>query len=200
MARKMFLIIAGLALLSGLAFADVQINTPAPNFTLKAADGREYSLSDFQGKFVVLEWTNFDCPFSKKHYSSGNMQSLQNEELKKGVVWLTINSSAEGLQGYFSSEEINERIRQNNASPTAYLIDSDGKVGKRYGAKTTPHMFVINPEGMLIYQGAIDDKPTFDSADTASAKNYVREALQEAMLGQSVSVPETKSYGCSVKY
>jgi len=173
---------------------------PAPAFTLTDTNDKTHNLADYKGKFVVLEWFNQQCPFVKKHYDSANMQKLQKEYTKKGVVWLSICSSAEGRPGYFSPTEHNKMFAEKKAAPTAILIDSDGKVGHLYGAKSTPDMFVINPKGILIYAGAIDDKPSPDMSDIATAKNYVKAALDEAMSGKSVAIASTKSYGCSVKY
>ena len=172
----------------------------APDFTLPDAAGKHRSLSEFRGKWVVLEWVNYDCPFVKKHYGSGNMQKLQKASRAKGAVWLSINSSAAGKQGHFEGEELAKRIRDAQAQPDAYLVDADGKVGKSYKAKTTPSMFVIDPAGTLLYKGAIDDTPSTDEDDVKTAKNYVRQALTEAMAGKPVSASETKAYGCSVKY
>ncbi len=183
-----------------VGFADVTVNEQAPDFTLSDTNGEQHSLSQYHGKFVVLEWMNYECPFIKKHYNSQNMQSLQKEFTKKGVIWFSINSSAEGKQGYFLPEQINALMKERGAQPTAYLIDKDGTTGKMYGALTTPHMFIVNPEGKLIYKGAIDDKPSVDPEDIPGAHNYVRAALEEAMAGKPVSVSLTKSYGCSVKY
>ena len=163
-------------------------------------DGKTYSLADFKGKYVVLEWNNFDCPFVKKFYGSGKMQELQKEYTDKGVVWLTICSSAEGKQGYYDAATLQTMNADRKTSPTAYLTDADGKVGKLYGAKTTPHIFIINPDGVLIYAGAIDDKPGPDPADIATANNYVVTSLSLAMSGKPVEVKSTQSYGCSVKY
>lgn len=175
-------------------------NSAAPNFTLVDTNGESHSLSDFKGKYVVLEWVNYDCPFVKKHYSEGNMQGLQKTLTAEGVIWLSINSSAKGKQGAFSASEVNKLIQEKGAMPTAYLLDTDGKVGKLYGAKTTPHMFIINPEGALIYQGAIDSIPSFDVADIAKADNYVLKAISEAKSGQPILNSSTQPYGCSVKY
>ena len=180
--------------------AEAAVGTPAPEFSLPSADGRTHTLGDFRGKFVVLEWFNNECPFVRKHYDSGNMQRLQETYTGKGVVWLSIASSAPGKQGSMTPEQAQQISRTRHARHTALLLDPAGAVGRRYGAKTTPHVFLVNPEGVLIYAGAIDDKPSTDPADIAGAKNYVAQALDEAMAGQPVSVPETPSYGCSVKY
>ena len=173
---------------------------PAPEFSLTEARGTQHSLSNYRGTFVVLEWFNHECPFVRKHYDSGNMQALQAASTGKGVVWLTIASSAPGKQGYLTPEAATQVIQQRKAKPTALLLDPDGTVGRRYGAKTTPHVFVINPEGVVIYAGALDDRPSFDSADLPTAPNYVRQALDQAMAGQPVSVASTRPYGCAVKY
>lgn len=182
------------------AQAAVKTNDMAPDFTLTDSNGQSHSLTDFRGKYVVLEWVNFDCPFVKKHYVPGNMQQLQKDMTAKDVVWLSINSSAPGKQGNYSAGEVNQIIENSGAQPTAYLFDPDGTVGKLYGAKTTPHMFVVGPEGILRYQGAIDSIPSFDSADIPKAQNYVVAAIEELAAGQAVSNPSTTSYGCSVKY
>lgn len=181
-------------------YAQVQIDSEAPKFTLTDSNGKEHSLVDFSGKYVVLEWINFDCPFVKKHYNSKNMQKLQKEFTDQDVVWLLICSSAEGKQGHFDNDEINKRLGEAGANATAYLVDEDGTVGKKYGAKTTPHMFIINPEGNLIYAGAIDDKPSTKVEDIDGAVNYVREALNSAFGGKEVEVKTSAAYGCSVKY
>ena len=171
----------------------------APNFTLNDLDGKPVELASFKGKYVVLEWTNYDCPFVKKHYSSGNMQALQDKNVAEGVIWLTINSSAEGKQGNFPPAKWKELAAERKSSPTAILLDPDGKVGQLYMAKTTPEMFVIDPNGSLIYMGAIDDKSSTNVEDIKTAKNYVQQALDEAKALKPVSVPITRSYGCSVK-
>jgi peroxiredoxin len=176
------------------------VGKPAPAFKLTDTNGKTFSLSDFKGKFVVLEWVNYDCPFVRKHYGSGNMQELQKTYTAKGVIWLSINSSAPGKQGNFPADKVNALLKEKSASPTAYLLDPDGQVGKLYGAKTTPHMFIINPEGTLIYNGGIDDTPSADPSDIKTAKNYVRTVLDEAMAGKPVSVSASQPYGCSVKY
>ncbi|MDP3920250.1 MAG: thioredoxin family protein [Candidatus Omnitrophota bacterium] len=172
----------------------------APDFSLVDINGVRHSLSDSRGKFVVLEWVNHDCPFVRKHYDSGNMQQLQQTYTGKGVVWLSIGSSAPGGQGHFPPEKWVELTSEKRAAPTAVLLDADGKTGKRYGAQTTPHMYIINPEGTLIYQGAIDSIASADKADIAEATNYVQTSLDLAMAGRPVPVGATKSYGCSVKY
>ena len=188
------------ALLGPLRAQAVQVGSPAPDFTATDTYGKTERLSDHKGKFVVLEWHNRECPFTKKHYSSGNMQALQKEWTGKGVVWFTVISSAPGQQGYVTAEDENAYVKQVKASPTAVLLDPTGELGHLYSAKTTPHIFIINPQGILIYDGAIDDKPTTDLADIARAKNYVSAALQEAMEGKEVAVATSRPYGCSVKY
>ena len=190
-----------IAFLIALAFAaHAEVGDPAQNFTLKSAAGSAVSLADFKGKVVVLEWTNPGCPFVKKHYGSGNMQKLQKDAATKGVVWLSICSSAPGKQGNLSAEDAAKLCASNGSAATAYLLDDNGKVGQLYGAKRTPEMYVINKEGKLVYHGAIDDKKTPDPADIAGAKNYVAAALDEVLAGQPVSTPNTEAYGCSVKY
>ncbi|MGB8464131.1 MAG: thioredoxin family protein [Terrimicrobiaceae bacterium] len=186
--------------LAASVYASPQVGKPAPNFTLKDLSGQSHELSDFKGKYVVLEWVNFGCPFVKKHYGSKNMQKLQKEFVDKGVVWLSICSSAPGKQGNETPDAAKSDLAEFGSAATAYLDDEDGTVGKLYQAKTTPDMFVVNPEGVLIYAGAIDDKPTPDPSTVAGANNYVRAALEEATAGKAVSVPSTKPYGCSVKY
>ena len=179
---------------------EAKLNEIAPNFKLVDSNGKEHSLSDFKGKLVVLEWINFDCPFVQKHYNSKNMQSLQLKYTKQDVIWLTVCSSTEGKQGNFTNDEINSRSKKHNAKFTAYLIDANGKVGKMYGAKTTPHMYIINKDGKLVYAGGIDDKASTDLEDIKGAKNYVSLALDELLAGKNVSVQSSKPYGCSVKY
>ena len=177
-----------------------RVGDPAPAFTATDSRGKTASLDQYRGKFVVLEWHNQGCPYTKKHYVSGNMQDLQKEWTGKGVVWFTVISSAPGAQGYVTASQENEYLAQMHAAPTAALLDPDGKVGRLYNAKTTPEMFVINPEGKLIYAGAIDNRPTPDSEDIKGADNYVNDALTAAMAGKPVAMPYTRSYGCSVKY
>jgi peroxiredoxin len=182
------------------AMEELKVGAPAPDFSLTDNHGKVRSLSEFKGKFVVLEWKNHGCPYVKKHYGSGNMQHLQKEYTAKGVAWLSIISSAPGKEGFSTAAQANKDLQKFKAAPTAVLFDADGKVGKMYGAATTPGMFVVNPEGNIIYEGAIDDKATTDVSDIKTAKNYVAAALDEAMAGKPVTVASTKSYGCSVKY
>ena len=198
---KTKLLIAALTCVATTAlFAEPKVGEQAPAFTLKDTAGKEHSLADYKGKFVVLEWFNEGCPFVKKHYKSGNMQKLQKEYTGKDVVWLSINSSAEGEQGHVTPESAPKTMSEWNMDATKILLDHDGKVGKMYGAKTTPHMFVIDKEGKLVYQGAIDSKPTPNVADVDDAENYVKVALDNSMAGKPVSTTSTKPYGCSVKY
>jgi len=176
------------------------ITQPAPNFTLQGGDGKQHSLADYAGKFVVLEWTNPNCPFVHKFYDSGAMQKLQATETGKGVVWLRINSAAPGKDDYQTPEAATAYEKANNVASTKTLLDPTGKVGHEYGARTTPHMFVIDPKGTLIYAGGIDNKPSPNPDDIASATNYVSTALDEAMAGKPVTTPTARPYGCSVKY
>lgn len=190
-----------LALLLALAtVAYAEVGDPAPDFTLTSSTGKPVSLSDYKGKVVVLEWTNSGCPFVHKHYDSGNMQKLQKDAASKGVVWLSICSSAPGKQGYLTAEEAAMVVTESGAAPAAYLLDPDGKVGQLYGAKRTPELYVINKDGKLVYHGAIDDKKSPDPADIPGAKNFVTAALDEALAGKPISTPKTEAYGCSVKY
>ncbi len=180
--------------------ADLPVGKAAPDFSLTDTNGRPVSLASFRGKTVVLEWNNPECPTVKKHYDSGNMQKTQAAAAADGVVWLTVNSSGEGNQGHMTAAEAKSFAAGQQSRRTAYLLDPDGAVGKTYGAKTTPHLYVINPSGTLVYNGGIDDKPTQDPADIATARNHVLAALGELKAGKPVSVPTSKPYGCSVKY
>jgi peroxiredoxin len=173
----------------------VKVGEPAPTFTATDNQGKVHNLASYKGKWIVLEWHNQACPYVVKHYRGGNMQKLQKEWTGKGIVWLSIVSSGPGKAGYVTAEESVAYVKEQNASPTAVLLDPTGAVGHLYEAKTTPHMFVINPQGVLIYDGAIDDKPTRDVADVATATNYVSAALTEAMAGKPVSVPTSRPYG-----
>src|SRR5260370_3357862 len=172
----------------------------AADLTAVDSNGKSQRLGDYKCKYVVLEWHNQGCPYTKKHYESGNMQRLQKEWTAKGVVWLTVISSAPGTQGYVTPTQENDYVKKMNGAPTAVLMDPGGTLGHLYAAKTTPHMFIIAPEGTLIYNGAIDDHPTSDQADIAGSKNYVSAALGEALSGKPVSDAATRPYGCSVKY
>ena len=189
------------ALVAGaLPIFAAKIGEPAPAFTATDSNGKAVNLADYKGKFVVLEWHNNGCPYVQKHYNGGNMQKLQKEWTAKGVVWLTVISSAPGKQGYVTAPQANAYAKEKSAAPTAILLDPAGEVGHAYDAKTSPQMYVVDPKGILIYDGAIDDKPTTDLADLTGAKNYVSQALTEAMAGKAVSEPATRPYGCSVKY
>jgi hypothetical protein len=193
--------VAGLAILIGCSVAQAaRVGEPGPDFAATDTNGKVHKLSEYRGQFVVLEWTNRGCPYTQKHYNSGNMQRLQREWTGKGVIWLTIISSAPGTQGYVTAPEENAYLKEVNAAPTAVLLDPTGAVGQLYDAKTTPHMFIINSQGTLIYNGAIDDRPTTDLADVNGAKNYVSVSLQEATSGKPVTDATTRPYGCSVKY
>ena len=172
----------------------------APNFTLPASDGNLYSLEDFKGKIIVLEWKNHQCPFVKKHYVSKHMQTLQQQYTNQGIIWFSIISSAKGKQGYVTKEECNNVIKTEQSHATAVLIDEEGVVGKKYKAKTTPHMFVINALGYIVYQGAIDDKPSTNSADISDSKNYISAAINELLNNKPVTIASTAPYGCSIKY
>ncbi len=179
---------------------DAVVGAPAPTFSLPGTDGETYTLSDLQGKFVVLEWLNFGCPYVKRHYRTGNMPALQREYTAQDVVWLSVVSSAPGTQGYYEPEAMNERNQAMGGVQTAILLDPEGDVGKMYGAKTTPHMYIINPKGTLVYKGGIDDKPRASDEKTKDATNYVRAALDEAMKGEVITIETSRPYGCSVKY
>ncbi|MFA5138285.1 MAG: thioredoxin family protein [Elusimicrobiota bacterium] len=177
-----------------------KIGKPAPRFSAVDSNGKVRKLADEKGRFVVLEWTNHGCPYVAKHYDSGSMQRLQQTYTAKGVTWFSVISSAEGLLGFSTPEQANKDLERLKAAPTAVLLDKDGKLGRRYGATTTPEMFVIDPKGVLIYEGAIDDIRSSDAGDVAKAKNHVSQALDEALAGQPVTVAATKPYGCPVKY
>ena len=192
-------VISALLALSLTAWA-ARVGEPAPDFTGTDSNGQTHKLSEYRGKYVVLEWTNNGCPYTRKHYTSGNMQNLQKQWTAKGVIWLTVLSSAPGSQGYMTAPAENAYMEKVHATPTAALLDPTGVVGHEFDAKTTPDMYVIDPEGKLIYAGAIDDHPTTDPSDIAHSKNYVSDALTQAMAGQQVAVTSTRPYGCSVKY
>ena len=195
-------LVASTVLSAGIlsAGAQVKVGAAAPDFTGTDSTGKTESLDRFKGKYVVLEWHNQGCPYTKKHYESGNMQALQKEWTAKGVAWFTVISSAPGQQGYMTASAENAYVKKVGAGPTAVLLDSQGKIGHLYDAKTTPQMVVIDPAGKIIYDGAIDDKPTPDVNDIKGAKNYVSDALSAAMADRPVATPYTRPYGCSVKY
>lgn len=193
-------IVAAATLAAIPATAQQSTGQAAGNFRLTDATGKAVQLSDYRGKTVVLEWNNPDCPYVKKHYDSGNMQRTQAAARQGGAVWLTINSGAPGKQGHLTGAAAQAYVATAKARPTAYLLDPEGRVGRGYAAKTTPHLYVIDARGMLRYQGGIDDKPTSDKADIAAARNHVTAALGEMKAGRAVSVAETRPYGCSVKY
>lgn len=194
-------LIALLSLASLNAFA-LTTGEPAPDFTLRGLNPKmkDVKLSSFKGKTVVLEWLNYGCPFVRKHYDSGNMQSLQTKYTGQNVIWLSVISSAEGKQGYVDEKGALKDKMDHKSGATDVLLDPTGKVGQLYGAKTTPHMYIIDKAGTLVYQGAIDDQPDTDKASIPSAKNYVVAALDELASGKKITAHTTKSYGCSVKY
>ncbi len=200
MTRMVFALIAALCLTSQSARAEPVIGQTAPAFTAFDSNGKSRSLSDFAGKTVILEWTNDGCPYVKKHYSSGNMQKLQQELTSKGAVWLSIISSAPGKQGHVNGAGANQLSASRSANPTAVLLDPAGTIGRAYEAQTTPHMFVIDKTGKLRYMGAIDDQPSTETATIATARNYVREAFAAVSAGRQVLETATDAYGCSVKY
>ncbi len=186
--------------MTATAHAAPEVGKPAPEFSAVDSNGKTVKLSDFHGKTVVLEWTNDGCPYVKKHYGSGNMQSLQKDAAAKGIVWLTIVSSAPGKQGYVDGAGANGLTKSRGAAPAAVLLDPDGAVGHLYDARTTPHMFIADAAGTLVYMGGIDDKATTEVADIQGARNYVRAALDEIAAGKPVAEAVTRPYGCSVKY
>lgn len=185
---------------AGSASAAVRIGAPAPDFTGVDTQGKTHRLADYRGKTVVLEWTNHDCPYVRKHYGAGNMQDQQREAAAQGVIWLSVISSAPGQQGHVSPAEADELTRSRKAAPHAVLLDPKGQIGRAYGAKTTPHLYLINEAGQLVYMGGIDSITTANPADIPQATQYVRVALRERAAGQPISAPVTRPYGCSVKY
>jgi peroxiredoxin len=185
---------------SGGAEASVQTGAQAPAFSVQDATGATRTLAEFSGRTIVIEWTNRDCPYVRKHYNSGNMQALQRAATGEGVVWLSVISSAAGQQGYLTGAQAQANVQQTNAAPTAVLLDPTGAMGHAYGARNTPHMFIINGQGRVVYQGAIDDRPSANPASLQGATNYVSAALADLRAGRSVQVSETTPYGCTVKY
>lgn len=193
------LALATLALATPLAAAPT-VGQPAPGFTATDSMGKTHNLSDFKGKTVVLEWHNPECPFVKKFYEPGAMQKLQADARAQGVVWLTINSGATGKQGHMTAQQANAYMKAQGMASAAYIADSTGTIGKAYDARTTPHMFVIDPAGVLVYAGGIDDIPSANSADISKARNYVTAALADGKAGRPVATTTSRPYGCSVKY
>lgn len=200
MIKPMFVSVLALSLLGSAPALAVTVGQPAPEFAGTATDGKPVKLADFKGKYVVLEWTNPGCPYVVKHYGSGNMAALQKEFGAKGVAWLTINSTSRSHQDYKEPGALVAWLQQNGAAPRAILMDPAGTIGKLYAARTTPHMYVIDPGGTLVYAGAIDDKRGTDPAEIKAAENFVKLALNEAMANKPLSKPATSPYGCSVKY
>ncbi len=177
-----------------------EVGKPAPEFTAKTVKGTEVSLADYKDKVVVMEWLNFDCPFVKKHYSGKNMQTLQATYAEKGVIWLTVNSSAEGKQGYLEASKLAEKVAAEGSKATEVIVDTDGKVGKAFDAKVTPHMMIIAKDGTLAYSGAIDSNPSTNAADVATAEKLFANALDAVLAGKEVTNASNKPYGCGVKY
>jgi peroxiredoxin len=198
--KKLLLTTALVVWTSASAIAGPVIGEMAPNWTGTDTNGVVHALSDFKGKTVIMEWTNHDCPYVKKHYDSGNMQSLQKEATDNGAVWVSIASSAEGKQGHVTAETGNQVMTDVGSNATAKILDASGEIGKMYDAKTTPHMFVVDPEGTLVYAGAIDSDPSFKQDGIADATNYVKAAWEAVVAGEPVEVVSTQAYGCSVKY
>ena len=198
--RTLLLCAVGALAFAASVSAKPVIGDAAPAFSLAGADGREHALADYRGRIVVLEWHNPECPFVKKHYAAGNLPRQQADALASGAVWLTINSAAPGKQGELDAANANAWLASQQARPRAYLFDRDGSVGRAYAAKTTPHLYVIDREGMLRYAGGIDSIASADADDIAAAVQYVPQVLAELAAGKAVSVPTSEPYGCSVKY
>jgi AhpC/TSA family len=206
--RSLLVFLGGAGLLTLVAVSSraadttppARLGAPAPNFTLIDSNGNSVSLADFKGKTVVLEWTNHECPYVRKHYGGNNMQGLQKKWTAQGVVWLTLVSSHPGAQGFVHGLEANKLTEERGAAPTAVLLDPKGGVGRSYGAQVTPHMYVITGEGALVYMGGIDDKPSTRLEDLKTAKNFVDAALSEVVAGKAVSLKTSRPYGCSIKY
>ncbi len=198
--KSILTILASLATTTLLALDSPPVGNAAPDFSLTDAKGQTHSLSQYKGKYVVLEWFNPECPFVKKHYGSGNMQKLQEEYTSKGVVWLTIDSNAPGSEGNMTPEQAEKVTTAWKTHQTALLLDPEGKAGRAYGAKNTPNMVVISPEGKIAYEGAIDSKATPNPADIPSSTNYVKVALDESLAGKPVTTTNTRPYGCGIKY
>ena len=198
---KVFCIVAFSSLMGlGTAHGAPAVGQKAPDFSLTDTAGKTVRLSDYKGRHVVLEWNNPGCPYVRRHYDSANMQTLQKEVTGKNVVWLAINSTADSHPDYLTAAQLGRWMVQQKAAPTATLMDEDGNVGHSYGARTTPHMYLVDPQGVLIYAGGIDNQPSARGAEQKSATNYVRQGVNEALVGKGLSKPVTAPYGCSVKY
>jgi peroxiredoxin len=200
--KPIALCVAAIALLGsvGAVLAAPEIGQPAPAFSGTDTSGKTWTLEGLKGQPVILEWTNHDCPYVQKHYDAGNMQALQQEARDAGYTWLSVISSAPGKQGHVSAAEADALSAERQAAPSAVLLDSDGSIGRAYGARTTPHLFIIDEAGSLVYMGGIDDRASADPADIPGASNYVRLAMADRAEGRPISQPLTRPYGCSVKY
>ena len=200
MFKRLTIACAALMLVAAPAIAAPDIGAPAPDFTATDINGNEFKLSDHKGKTVVLEWTNHQCPYVMKHYETGNMQKTQAAAKEHGVEWVSIVSSAEGRQGNTTAEEAKAILEQQGATVTTKILDPSGTIGGLYDAKTTPHMYIIDAQGMLVYAGAIDSNPRWFKGSVKSAKNYILAALDNIAAGEPIETPSTRAYGCSVKY
>ncbi|MFM9881030.1 MAG: thioredoxin family protein [Burkholderiaceae bacterium] len=200
--QSSFLAVSASALLlsATLAQAAATVGQPAPDFSATDLSGKTVKLSDFKGKHVVLEWVNPNCPFVKKHYNSDNMQAVQKEATSKGVVWLAINSTERQSQDYMTPAQLSAWVKEKSSPMTAMLMDEDGNIGKNYAARTTPHMYIVSPQGTLIYAGGIDSIPSGRVDDIKTATNYIKQGLNEALAGKPLSVATSAPYGCTVKY
>lgn len=200
LSRSLQRALLAVAILGGPALAEPQIGQPAPAFSVTDTQGKTWTLEDLAGQAAVLEWTNHDCPYVRKHYGAGNMQALQREATRQEVLWLSVISSAPGKQGYVTAAEADALTQARGAAPTAVLLDESGVMGRAYAARTTPHLYLIAADGTLAYMGGIDDRPTSDPADIPAAKSYIRAALADLASGRPVTEAVTRPYGCSVKY
>lgn len=197
--RRAFFTLAA-ALFAGGLHAAPSVGQAAPDFTLSDAAGKPVKLSDFRGKYVVLEWTNPGCPYVRKHYDSGNMPATQQDAIAKGAVWLSINSTEKASGDYLEPGKLTAWLRERKSQPTAVLMDEEGQAGRAYGARTTPHMYIVNPQGRLVYAGGIDSIPSANPEDIRRATNYVKQAMAETAAGKPISSATTRPYGCSIKY
>ncbi len=199
MLRRSLFALAALACVT-LAQAAPAVGQAAPDFTLQDANGKAVKLSDYRGKYVVLEWTNPGCPYVQKHYNSGNMAATQQDATAKGAVWLSINSTEKAAGDYLAPAQLVAWMKERKAAPTATLMDEEGVAGRAYGARTTPHMYIVDPQGKLVYAGGIDSIASSNADDIKKATNYVKQGLAEAMAGKPISQATTRPYGCSIKY